>query len=239
SLRLAPQAVHVSDNPDDADDDGQPQHPARREPLSAAQALPFLVQPQRHEGREHETQCQPRRRAGELEGHPDVGYHGRAEVDEGQQHHRQGEHPLPAVGRELTEDQRVHRLPQREVDHREDEDQVDDVPDPHNVVEHRAELDPKVLVEVGEDIGLGVVAEQEVPGDGGQGVHDYAEHGGDPADIVHVLRRLLLELVVDGLHIEMADVGVGHDGYHHQQVQNCRLRAEIRPHPRRGELALN
>lgn len=106
------------------------------------------------------------------------------------------------------------------MDHGEDKHEMDDVPDADDVVKEGAEAKTQILVEVSENVGRCGVAEEEIARDGCEGVNNYAEEGGDAGDFDHVRRGAVAELGVDGLHVEVADVGVRHDGKDDEEVKD-------------------
>eukprot|EP00252_Welwitschia_mirabilis_P017138 TRINITY_DN38036_c0_g1_i1.p3 TRINITY_DN38036_c0_g1~~TRINITY_DN38036_c0_g1_i1.p3 ORF type:complete len:105 (+),score=17.46 TRINITY_DN38036_c0_g1_i1:547-861(+) len=104
------------------------------------------------------------------------------------------------------------------MNHRKNEHQVQDIPTPNDVVKNCAEGDIKLSVEIGENIGIRGLAKEEITRDCSGGIDQETEHRCYSANGVHFGRAFPLQLVVDGLHIEVANKGVCHDRNYNQEI---------------------
>lgn len=105
------------------------------------------------------------------------------------------------------------------MDDREDKHEVDNITQSDNCVKQGAVFDAKVLIKIGEHIRGSGVSKEEVPRHSSEGVNRDTKEGGNSCDAVHGSRGADAKLRVDGLHIEMANESICHDGQNNKEVE--------------------
>lgn len=156
--------------------------------------------PQGNGSRENEPYTDGGGRTGKLKGIPDARYENSGRIDDCEERGSDARESL-VVERQTPrggEQEAVQVEPEREEHDREDEHDVDDVAQPHRVVQERAERDSEVRVEVGEDVVQGGVAEEEEGEEARRDVDDGAKRQRGLHDRPDL--RPVLELVVDAVN---------------------------------------